>query len=139
MDKQCIRAYIKTRFLLGLTATQIHGELTGVYGSDVVSYRTICFWIQRFAVGRESLEDNPQVGRPISIITRKNIDAVNDLVQVNPHISIDYITFMLDMSYGSVDTILRQDLKLRKISSRWIPHELTDEQRKRRVEICIEN
>jgi hypothetical protein len=31
MDKLCLRSYIKTRWLLGLTATQIHNELTAAY------------------------------------------------------------------------------------------------------------
>ncbi|CAF4095893.1 unnamed protein product, partial [Rotaria sordida] len=38
MDKLCIRLYVKTRWLLGLNATQIHNELTAAYGQGVVSY-----------------------------------------------------------------------------------------------------
>jgi histone-lysine N-methyltransferase SETMAR len=139
MDKQSLRGYIKTRYLLGLTPTQIHGELTDAYGSGVVSYQMICYWIRRFANGRESLEDDPRAGRPITVVTQKNIDAVKELVEVDPHISIDYIACMLDISHGSVDTILKLHLKLKKVSSRWVPHHLTDAQRQRRVEICIEN
>ncbi len=55
------------------------------------------------------------------------------------HISIDYIAIILDISHGSVYTILKQHLRLRKISSRWVPHQLTQEQRQRRVNICLEN
>jgi histone-lysine N-methyltransferase SETMAR len=139
MDKLCLRSYIKTRWLLGLTATQIHGELTIAYGHGVVSYRTVAHWIHRFSSGREALDDDPRPGRPISVITQQNIDAVKDLVNDDPHISIDYIAYMLDISHGSVDTILKQHLMLKKISSRWIPHELTTAQRQRRVEICMEN
>jgi transposase len=79
MDKLCLRSYIKTRWLLGLTATQIHGELTIAYGHGVVSYRTVAHWIHRFSSGREALDDDPRPGRPISVITQQNIDAVKDL------------------------------------------------------------
>ncbi|CAF5077790.1 unnamed protein product, partial [Rotaria sp. Silwood1] len=79
MDKLCLRSYIKTRWLLGLTATQIHDELTTAYGQGVVSYRTVAHWIHRFSSGRESLEDDPRSGRPIAIITQQNIDAVQGL------------------------------------------------------------
>jgi len=46
MEKQHIRSYIKTRLLLGLTATQIHDELTAAYGQDVLSYCTVARWIR---------------------------------------------------------------------------------------------
>ncbi|CAF0989544.1 unnamed protein product [Rotaria sp. Silwood1] len=75
MEKQYIRSYIKTRCLLGLTATQIPDELATAYGQDVVSYCTVTRWIQRFSNERESLEDNPRRGRPLSAIIQQNIDA----------------------------------------------------------------
>ncbi|CAF4483037.1 unnamed protein product, partial [Didymodactylos carnosus] len=139
MDKQCIRYYIKARSLLGLNATQIHDELITAYGQDYVSYPTVALWLHAFSSGRESLEDDPRSGRPITAVTQENIDAVQDLVNDDPHISIDYIADILDISCGSVDTILKQHLRLSKVSSRWVPHELTQEQRQRRVTICAEN
>jgi transposase len=139
MDKLWLRSYIKTRLLLGLTATQIYDELTTAYGQDVVSYRTVARWIERFLNEQESLEDNPRSGRSITAITQQNIDAVNDLVNDDSHINIDYIAAILDISHGSVYAILKQHLGLRKITSRWVPHKLTEEQRQRRIDICIEN
>ena len=46
---------------------------------------------------------------------------------------------ILDISHGSVHTILKQHLGLRKKTSRWVPHQLTKEQKQRRVDICTEN
>jgi len=139
MDNICIRSYVKTRLLLGLTAIQIHSELCIAYGPEVVSYRTVARWIRRFSDGQDSLEDNPRSGRPLSAVNRNNIDAVRDLVNEDPHISIDYIADILDVSHGSVDTILKQHLGLRKISARWVPHQLTQQQRQQRIDICLEN
>jgi hypothetical protein len=36
MEKVYIRVYIKTRWLLGLTAVEIHGELLNPYGHECV-------------------------------------------------------------------------------------------------------
>ncbi|CAF4967055.1 unnamed protein product [Rotaria sp. Silwood1] len=83
---------------LGLTATQIHDELTTAYRHGVVSYCTVTRWIQRFSNERESLEDNPRSGCPITTNTQQNIDAVKDLVNDDLHISIDYIATISDMS-----------------------------------------
>ncbi|CAF1257129.1 unnamed protein product, partial [Didymodactylos carnosus] len=116
--KEYIRAYIKTRLLLSLTATEIHQELINAYGHDCVSFSTVAQWIRRFASGRESFEDNPRSGRPVTAITRANIHAVEQLINDDQHIRIDYIAAMLDISYGSVDTILKHHLHLPTISSR---------------------
>ena len=99
MDKLCIRSYIQTRLLLGLTATQIVVELTTAYGQGVVSYHTVAHWIHRFSSGRESLEDDSRNYRPIAVTTQENIDAIIDLVEDNSHIGIDYITAILDIVY----------------------------------------
>jgi hypothetical protein len=139
MDKLCLRSYIKTDWLLGLTATQIHDELTTAYGQGVISYSTVAHWVHRFSSERESLDDNPRSGHPAFVITQQNIDAVKDPVHDDPHISKDYLATILDISRGSVDTILKQHFSLRKISSRWVPHKLTQKQRQQRVDIFIEN
>ena len=79
---------------------------------------------------RESLEDNPRNGRPITVITQQNIDAVKNLVNDDPHISFNYIdSIFLNILHGSADIILKQHLDLRKITSRWVPHKVTQEQR----------
>ncbi|CAF1170428.1 unnamed protein product [Rotaria sordida] len=139
MEKLCIRSYIETHLLLGLTVTQIHDELTTAYGQGYVSHRTVARWVHRFSNERKSIEDNPRSGRPIIVISQQNIDAVQNLVNDDPHISIDFIAIILGISYGSVDTILKQHFGLRKITSRWVPHQLTNEQRQHRVNICLEN
>jgi transposase len=117
MDNLCLRSYIKTRLLLGLTATEIHNELTLAYGQDIVSYRTVARWFRRFSNERDSLEDNPRSGRPLSAITQENIDAVKHVVNDDPHISMDFIATSLDRSHDSKNIILKQHVGLRKISS----------------------
>ena len=111
MDKQPTRYYMKTRSLLGLNATQIHEELIAAYGDDYVSYPTIVRWRHAFFAGREPLEDNPRSGRPITAVTQDNIDAVKELVDEAPHISIDNIATIVDISRGSVHTILKKHLR----------------------------
>ena len=87
MNKLCLRSVIKTRSLLGLTATQIHNELTTVYGKGIVSYRTVVRWIQRFSNERDSLEDNPRSDRPLSVITKQSINDLKDLMSDDLYIS----------------------------------------------------
>ena len=42
----------------------------------------------------------------------------------------------LEISVGSVHTILCNNLKMRKVSARWVPHRLTSDQAERRLEVA---
>ncbi|CAF1129943.1 unnamed protein product [Rotaria sp. Silwood1] len=112
MEKQYIGSYIKTRWLLGLTATQIHDELTTAYGQDVVSYCTVTRWIQRFSNERESLEDNPRSGRPLSAIIQQNIDAVKDK---RPSSTANHVKLHHDNARPHVNDIVLNCLQEEKI------------------------
>ena len=139
MDKTHIRYYTLTRFKLGLTAKQIHGELTDAWGDGYVSYSTVAAWVHRFKEGRTSLEDDPRIGRPVTGVTDQNIESVRLLIEENPHISIRYIAFELGVSYGTISGIIHDELKLKKLCARWVPHELSEQCKQQRVEICKEN
>lgn len=139
MDKINIRYYIFTRFKLGLNAREIHTELCDAWGDTYVSYPTVAEWIRHFREGRTSLEDDPRAGRPVTEATDRNIAIVRALIDENPHISIRYIVFETSLSYGNVSRIIHDDLKLKKLCARWIPHELSDQTKKQRVDICRNN
>ncbi|CAF1473258.1 unnamed protein product [Adineta ricciae] len=85
MEKEHRRAYTNTRFLLGFAATEIHREVTTVYERDNVSFNTDALWVRRFSNGRDSVEDDLRGGRPVSVVTTKNIRAVEQLVNEDPH------------------------------------------------------
>lgn len=139
MDKTKIRFYIFTRFKLGLNAREIHKEMCDAWGDSCVSYPTVTEWIRRFKDGRTSLEDDPRVGRPVTEATDRNIAIVRAFIDENPHISIRYIVFETGLSYGNVSRIIHDDLKLKKLCARWIPHELTEQGKEQRVDICRTN
>ena len=42
----------------------------------------------------------------------------------------------LEISAGSVHTILRNHLKMRKVSARWVPQRMTPDQAERRLEVA---
>ena len=70
------RVYCKIRAQLGLPPTEIHADLQKVYGNCPFKYATVCKWVRCFNDGRESFENDPRVGRPVSILTEKNVVTV---------------------------------------------------------------
>jgi len=51
--------YIKVRTLLGTPATEIHEDLTTVFGAQSISYSTVQKWSKFFRDGNIEIEDQP--------------------------------------------------------------------------------
>ena len=71
------RVYCKIRAQLGFPPTEIHADLQKVYGNGALKYPTVCKWVRRFNDGWESIENDPRVARPVSVLSEKNCENVN--------------------------------------------------------------
>jgi histone-lysine N-methyltransferase SETMAR len=139
MNKEAIRFYINTRTILGVSPTDIHKELTTVYGPEVVSYSTVQKRAKLAKDGEMEIEDKSRSGRPVTGPTPENIQEVQRIINEDPRSTYDDIEAEASLSHGTVFTIIHDHLKLKKLSSRWVPKQLTPEQKQQRVKICREN
>ena len=55
-----------------------------VYGNGALKYATVCKWVCRFNDGWESIENDPWVGRQVSVVTEKNDATVKMLINPLP-------------------------------------------------------
>ncbi|CAH1983316.1 unnamed protein product [Acanthoscelides obtectus] len=97
---------------------------------------TISRWYGEFKRGPVSLRDDPKVGAPKTAVTQENVDAVRKLIIEDRHVIYREIEASLKISKISNQTILHEELGVRKLVSRWIPHLLTEEQKATRVNWC---
>lgn len=139
MKSNEIRFYIQIRFKLGIEPKVILNELKIAIPEHAPSLKTIYNWINAFKNNSESIEDKPRSGRPITAVTTQNITRVKDLIDENPNINYDQMIEQTSLSNGSLTKILHNHLCVRKLSSRWIPHLLSDDNKKKRVALCREN
>ena len=109
LDEQL--AYVKIRicqnshmskFVLGVSPADIKADLDKVYGDQSVSYATITRWCVRFKQGRESLEDDPRSGRPLSAFTENDVTAVKNLIDEDARYTIEKISETLNINSGAV-------------------------------------
>ncbi len=124
---------------LGVYPKTIHEELTTALGPNAPSYQTVARWAKRFREGREDVDDDPRSGRPISELTDENIELVRQVINNDPHSTYDDIIAETSLSHGTVERIIHDHLKMRKVTSRWVPSQLNDEQKQERVRLCREN
>ena len=127
------RVYCKIRAQLGFPPTEIHADLQKVYGNCALKYATVCKWVRRFNDGREPIE---KVGRPVSVLTEKNIATVKTLIEEDTRYTVQEIEELSGIHSSGVLKILRERLGLWKICARWVPHLLTDEQEQSRVRLA---
>ena len=76
--------------------------------------------------------------RPKTSVTKANIAAVKIVVEQDARLSDKDIASCTGMSEGSVQTILKKRLHLRKVCARWVPHLLAEEQKTQRLKCTWE-
>ena len=86
-------------------------------------------WVKAFKAGKFSVGDDTHPGRPKTSVTKANIAAVKIVVEQDARLSVQDIASCTGISEGSVQTILKKRLDLRKVCARWVPHLLTEEQK----------
>ena len=110
------RAYVKIRTLLQISHTDIYKDLMEVYNDRALPYSTIVDWARRFSEGRESIEDRPRAGRPISGSSDKCVLEVSAILEEDPHTSLVEIGNAVGVSTGTAHTIVHDNLQLRKFA-----------------------
>ena len=139
MDQKTeIRSYIKCRIRLNIDSKQIFNELCGIYGPQTISMRSVFRWVKAFKAGKLSVEDDTRPGKPKTSVTKANIAAVKIVVEQDARLSVKDIASCTGISEGSVQTILKKCLDLRKVCPRWVPHLFTQEQKTQRFKCARE-
>ena len=78
-------------------------------------------WVRRFNDGRESIENDPRVGRLVSVLTEKNVATVKTLIEEDARYTVQEIEELSGIHSSSVLKILHERLGLCKICARWVP------------------
>ena len=123
MDQKTeIRSYIKCRIRLKIDSKQIFNELCGIHGPQTISMRTVLGGLKLLKVGNFLLKMDTRPGRPKTSVTKANIAAIKIVVEQDTRLSVKDIVSCTGISEGSVQTILKKRLDLRKICARCVPH-----------------
>ena len=84
------------------------------------------------------LLENIRPEKPKTAVTKANIAAVKMVVEQDAQLSVKDISSCTGISEGSVQTILKKRLDLRKVCARWVPHLFTEEQKTQRFKCARE-
>lgn len=135
MEKNEIRAVIKFFCLEHMSGKDIKARLDATLGASAPSKATVYNWVNEFARGRTSCEDEHRAGRSIEVTTPENIKKVYKMVMDDRRVKVREIAEALNISTSVVFKILHEHLEMSKRSARWVPHLLTPLQKQNRMDI----
>ena len=114
------RYAMKLCFKPGKNATETYGILQTAFGASCMNRASVFEWHKRFKEGRESVRNNERCGRSKAVRTPELIDQIKNLMDKDRCVSIETISAQFDFSVGIVYTIIREELKMRKICAKFI-------------------
>lgn len=139
-----IRAVIRFLCAKGENGAQIHRNLTSVYGERCMSLQMVRKWVEQFKNGRVDVHDLQRSGRPTDVNNNDSVAAVLSEIQDNRRVTIYEIkhslqeNYCIDISIGSIHTIIHRELLMRKVCARWVPRNLTEAHKTQRIEAARE-
>lgn len=107
-----------------------------VYGDSSPCREVVYDWFKRFTEGRR-LEDDPREGRPSSSKTQENVQLLINLLEQDRLKTVDKVANDLGISQGTPFAILTENLVLSKLSGRWVPEALREDQLNRRADLSL--
>ncbi|PNF23785.1 hypothetical protein B7P43_G16799 [Cryptotermes secundus] len=135
-DQKEQRVCVKFCFLLGKTAAETVGMLRQAFNDDALGKSQVYEWFSRFKSGNMSTEDMPRPGRPSTGRNDENIAKIKRAIDEDRRKTIDQLSEETNISWSTVQRILTEGLHMRRVSAKFVPRLLGDDQRENRVNVC---
>ena len=87
---------------------------------------------KRFKEGRVTVRDDERCGMSKEVRTIEFIGQMKNFMDKDRRVSIETISAQFDVSVRTVHTIIREELKMRKICAKFVPRVLREDQKERR-------
>jgi hypothetical protein len=129
MDQTEQRHMMKFLFMDGRKYKPIHTKLSRVLKGHAVSVNVCKYSCRKFKAGDFSMDDRVRPGRP----PIKLFGAIMNLLSDEPFLSARVLAARLSSTHQTIKRVLASDLGMRKFVGRWIPHDLSEANRRERV------
>ena len=101
-------------------------------GPSCMNRESVFEWHKRFKEGRKSMREDEKCGRSKEVTTPELISQIKNFMDKSHCVSIETISAQFDVSVGTVHTIIREGMKMRKIRAR-LAHGCSENIRKKDV------
>ena len=131
MEQKILHVIMLYEFKLGHNVTDTSENINRAWSKKTTTEHTVRRWFQRFQNGDLSLEEAS--GRCCGASVDN--DHLRTIVESNPRTTVRELADIFGASISTVSVHLKQIGKVKKLD-KWIPHELSEDQKNRRFEVC---
>ena len=103
-----------------------------------MDHSTVSQWASRFREGRVSIQDDPRSRRPVTAMDDTSVVIISTLLEEDRCKSCEENVHEANMSTTSAFRIMTHTFQKRKIAAKWIPHQLSEEQKAARKRVAEE-
>ena len=113
-------------------ATETYGMLQTAFRPSCMNRAWVFEWHKRFKEGRESVRDDERYGSSKEVRTPELIGQIKNFMDKDRRVSLETISAQFDINVGTIHTIIREGLEMRKIWVKFVPRVLREDQKERR-------
>jgi len=132
------RVCIDFCFRLEKTGAEMYEMLQAAFGESCLSQSKKFEWYSHFKSGRQSFEDDSHPGRPSTSHTEETVARVREIIHADRRLTIREVAEEVRTAFGMCQKILTEDLRMKRVTAKFVPHLLTAEQKDDRVSICTD-
>jgi transposase len=133
------RAFIKCHVLLGTSTSDVYKMLEKIARRQALSQSQTYELYKEFKEGTRLMSENaPHEGRPREATDEAHKEKLKQLLLEDRNWGTYELGENLGVSYWSTMRLLKE-VGAKKITTRWVPHDLTPTQKQKRVDICAEH
>lgn len=118
------------------TPIQCWRRLQEVFGDRTLSKTAVRKWHKQFSSGRTMTKDEKRSGWPRSTRTPEAVQAVTAQLGQDRRQTVQQLAEEVGVNKSTLHTILKKDLNLSKVTPKFVPRLLTDEQKRFRMRLC---
>ena len=132
-----IRCIVNFHLLLNKTPTEIHRTISEALQEYAPSYEKVRTWGKSFSNGLTEVTDSIRTGRPTCSTDEGIVARVRDSGRSASHLRTDRRNVGHLPQHRLPHSA--DQLRKKKIAAKWVPHVLTDDQRRERVQLSTEH
>ena len=138
LSRRDFRAMVYYGYYQGKSFQECFQSLKHCFGYQSPSEATIFRWCRQFMSGARTLEDDDRCGRMATTVTPEGVPRVESLIKKDPNMTNAEVQDIMKISSGSLTCIPYDSLGVRRRCTRWVPNNLSEEQKQDRVDLTEE-